>query len=91
MVKERMKLTKDMFEAGDMCQQLKSQLESKKRRKSSTKQNKQHKTFQNRKKPAINIENMPFIEEQNNSVIIWSVSDNIHPKVQIMEYLFQCI
>jgi len=81
MEKERMKLTKDMFEAGDTYQRLRSQLESKKRRKSSTKQNKQHKAYQNEKEPIVKQENMPIIDEQNNSVIIWSISDNIFPKV----------
>lgn len=83
MEKERMKLTKDMFEAGDMYKRLKSQekLQSKKRRKSSLKENKQHKVLQNEEESMIKRENTSIIDEQNNSVIIWSVNDNIFPKV----------
>jgi len=79
MEKERMKLTKDMFEAGEMYQKLKYQLEykTKKRRKSSSK----HKQPKNDEVPKIKSENTPVMDEQNNSVIIWSVSDNIFPKV----------
>lgn len=79
MEKERMKLTKDMFEAGEMYQKLKYQLENKtkKRRKSSSK----HKSQKNDEIPKIKRENTPLIDEQNNSVLIWSVSDNIFPKV----------
>jgi len=87
MVKERKKLTKDMFEAGEMYQKLKYQLEykTKKRRKSSSK----HKSLKNDEVPKIKSENIPIMDEQNNSVIIWSVSDNIFPKV-INIQLYRC-
>lgn len=79
MEKERMKLTKDMFEAGDMYQKLKYQLEykTKKRRRSSSK----HKSLKNDEVPKIKRESSTVMDDQNNSVIIWSVSDNIYPKV----------
>eukprot|EP00102_Acyrthosiphon_pisum_P020917 XP_016658127.1 PREDICTED: uncharacterized protein LOC100571197 [Acyrthosiphon pisum] len=81
MEKERMKLTKDMFEAGDMYQKLKYQLENKtkKRRKSSSK----HKLLKNDEVPKIKRENTTVMDEQNNSVFIWSVSDNIYPKLRL--------
>lgn len=84
MEKERMKLTKDMFEAGDTCQKLKYQLEfkSRKRRKSSSK----HKSLTNDEVPKNKLENIPIIDDHNNSVFIWSISDNIFPKVFIIEY-----
>lgn len=79
MEKERMKLTKDMFEAGDIHKRLKIQedLKSKKRRKSSTK----YKVLQNEEESIIKRENTSITNEQNNSVIIWSINDNILPKV----------
>ncbi|XP_025202203.1 uncharacterized protein LOC112599497 [Melanaphis sacchari] len=78
MEKERMKLTKDMFEAGDMCQKLKYQLEfkNKNRRKSSSK----HKTNINYE-VSKNKREKTIMDDQNNSVFIWSVSDNIFPKL----------
>lgn len=83
MDEERRKLTKDMFEAGDMYQELKNQLEfkSKKKLKSPFKPNKQYKALQNEEESMIKRENTPILEPQNNSVIIWSISDNIFPKV----------
>lgn len=79
MEKEKMKLTKDMIEAGDMYQKLKFKLDfkSKKRRKSSLK----HKTLKNDDLLKTRRENTQITDDQNNSVIIWSVSDNIFPKV----------
>ncbi|CAH1731486.1 unnamed protein product [Aphis gossypii] len=81
MEKERMKLTKDMFEAGDTCQKLKYQLEfkSRKRRKSSSK----HKSLTNDEVPKNKLENIPIIDDHNNSVFIWSISDNIFPKLRL--------
>jgi len=74
-----MKLTKDMFEAGDIHKRLKIQedLKSKKRRKSSMK----YKILHNEEESIIKRENTSLINEQNNSVIIWSINDNILPKV----------
>ncbi|XP_060848211.1 dynein axonemal intermediate chain 3-like isoform X2 [Rhopalosiphum padi] len=81
MEKERIKLTKDMFEAGDMSQKLKYQLEfkSKKRRKSLSK----HKSMINDEVPKNKSENIPIMDDQNNSVFIWSVNDNIFPKLRL--------
>jgi len=90
MEKERIKLTKDMFEAGDMSQKLKYQLEfkSKKRRKSLSK----HKSMINDEVPKNKNVNIPIMDDQNNSVFIWSVNDNIFPKVFTIEYLaINCI
>lgn len=83
MTKERLKLTKDMFEAGDKYRRLKRQQDSKFKNKSKTlsKQDKQYKTLQNDEEFKIKQENTPLINEQNNSVVIWSISDNIFPKV----------
>lgn len=72
---ERMKLTKDMFEAGYMYQKLNDQ--SKKRKKSLSRQNQ---LIQNCEDSMIKRENAPPIDEQN-SVIIWSINDNMFPKV----------
>lgn len=89
MDEERRKLTKDMFEAGDMYQGLKNQLEfkSKKKSKSPFKPNKQYKALQNDEESMIKRENTPILEPQNNSVIIWSISDNIFPKVIYFVYI----
>lgn len=78
-----MKLTKDMFEAGDMYQRLKSQqdMKSKKRKKSLLNQNRQYKMIPNDEESILKQENMSLVDEQNNSVVIWSIDDNIFPKV----------
>lgn len=82
---DKMKLTKDMFEAGDMRQRSRSRSEQglkfKKRRKSSLKPDEQYKIIQNEEESNIKRENMSILDDQNNSVIIWSISDNIFPKV----------
>lgn len=70
---ERMKLTKDMFEAGYKYQKLKNQ--SKKRKKSSLGQNK---VIQNCEDLLIKRENTVY---EQNAVIIWSINDNMFPKV----------
>uniref|UniRef100_A0A2S2R2B2 WD repeat-containing protein 63 n=1 Tax=Sipha flava TaxID=143950 RepID=A0A2S2R2B2_9HEMI len=72
---ERIKLTKDMFEAGYKHQKLKNQ--SKKRKKSSLGQNK---VIRNCEDPLMKRENVPPVYEQN-SVIIWSINDNMFPKL----------
>jgi len=79
---ERMKLTKDMFEAGDVYQRSKSRhvLKTEKRKKLSSKQ---HKVLQNDEELMTKRENTPMVDEQNNAVIIWSISDNIFPKVSV--------
>lgn len=76
-----MKLTKDMFEAGDIYRKLKHKLGMKKKRKSLSKPDKQYNIFQNNDEPMIKQQNTPLIEKQKNSVIVWSISDNIFPKV----------
>lgn len=83
MDKEIMELTRDMFKSGDMYRQLKRQPESKykKKKKSLLKQNKQQcRALQNYEEPKRE-HDAPTMDEQNNSVIIWSISDNIFPKV----------
>lgn len=81
MDKDRMKLTKDKFEAGVMYQKLKSQLDSKCKKRRKSKQNKQHKAPEYGEELIVGQETTPITDEQNNSVVIWSVSDNIFPKV----------
>lgn len=84
MERERKKLSKDMFEAGDMYKTLKIQenLKTRKRRKSSIK----YKALQNEEESIIKRENTSILNEQNNSVIIWSINDNILPKVFTKNY-----
>lgn len=75
-----MKLTKDMFEAGNMYSRLQLESKSKNKRKSLSKQNKQHRKsiqiYEESKR-----EHPLILDEQNNSVVVWSISDNIFPKV----------
>lgn len=85
--KERTKLTANVVDdAGDTCgRRLRNRRESKGRRKSSTKRNKQRKAFQN-EKDATTTERettTPIVEERTNAVAVWSISDNILPKVCI--------
>lgn len=77
---ERMKLTKDMFEAGYKYQKLKDQ--SKKKKKSLSRRNK---LIQNCDDSMIRQENAPPIVKQN-SVIIWSINDNMFPKVRTLNF-----
>lgn len=64
-----------MFEAGDKCKK------SKFNKKNKTKLNKEYALLQNDQESMIKRESTPLIEEQNNAVIIWSISDNVFPKV----------
>lgn len=95
MEEETMKLTKDMFEAGDNFRRLKNQQYSKIKNKNKTpsKQNTQYKILQNDEESKIKRENMPLLDEQNNSVIIWSIEDNIFPKVITLRFMnnIKCI
>lgn len=70
-----MKLTKEMFEAGDICKQFKCN------KKTKTKLIKQYALLQNDQESMIKRESTPLIDEQNNAVIVWSISDNVFPKV----------
>ena len=70
-----MKLTKDMFEAGDMYKK------SKLKQKTKSKLKKQYALIQNDQESMIKRESTPLIDEQNNAVIIWSISDNVFPLV----------
>lgn len=81
MDKARMKLTKDMFEAGVVYQKLKSQLDSKCKKRRKSKQNKQYKAPEHDEQLIVGQETVPITDEQNNSVVIWSANDNIFPKV----------
>jgi len=72
-----MKLTKEMFEAGDICKK------SKCNKKNKTKLIKQYALLQNDQESMIKRESTPLIDEQNNAVIVWSISDNVFPKVNI--------
>lgn len=84
-----MQLVKDMFEAGEGYSKSKIDIENKsqKKRKLSSKQKKQHKASRNYEEPVAKRENTSIIDEQNNnSVIIWSIDDNIFPKVLIKYY-----
>lgn len=86
MEQERMKLTKDLFEAGDVYQKFKShqKLKPKKRKKSTLKQNKQDKVIHDSENVIFKQIDMPTVTEQNNCVIIWSIGSNIFPKVSIL-------
>lgn len=79
MAKERMKFTKDLFEAGDVFKRIKSQSKMKCEHKSAS--NKQYKVLENDEDSIIKRENTQIVDEQNNSVIIWSINDHIFPKV----------
>jgi len=70
-----MKLAKDMFEAGDKYKISKS------KQKTKRKLNKQYALIQNDQESMIKRESTPLIDEQNNSVIVWSISDNVFPQV----------
>lgn len=81
MDKERTKLSKDLFEAGDMHAKLKSQRKFKTKKSHSTSmQNKQYTIQQNNEESVIKRENT-IINEHGNSVIIWSAGDHIFPMV----------
>lgn len=90
MEKERMKLTKDMFEAGDIYRKLKHKQRMKNKRKSLSKPDKQYNIFQNNDEPMTKPQNTPSIEKQKNSVIVWSISDNICPKVFNLIMVYVC-
>lgn len=81
---ERMKLSKDMFDAGVMYQKLKSQLDSKCKKRRKSKQKTQYKAQEHNEELFIGRETTPITNEQNNSVVIWSVNDNIFPKVILL-------
>lgn len=82
MEKERTKLAKDLFEAGDMHAKLKSQrkFKAKKSQNSASMQNKEFVLQQNNEESMIKRENT-IINEHGNSVIIWSAGDHIFPMV----------
>ncbi|CAH1731756.1 unnamed protein product [Aphis gossypii] len=75
--KNKMKLTKEMFEAGDICKQFKCN------KKTKTKLIKQYALLQNDQESMIKRESTPLIDEQNNAVIVWSISDNVFPKLRL--------
>lgn len=81
MDRDRMKLSKDMFEAGVMYQKLKSQLDSKSKNRRKSKQNKQYKAPERDGERIIEQQTTQITDEQNNAVVIWSANDNIFPKV----------
>lgn len=89
MEKERMKLTKDMFEANDKFRQLKSQQYSKFKNKNKAPST-QYKILQNDVESKIKRENTPLLNEQNNSVVIWSIDNNIFPKVLNKLRIYAC-
>lgn len=70
-----MKLAKDMFEAGDMYKR------SKYKQKTKSTLNKKYALIQNDQESMIKRESTPLIDEQNNAVIVWSISDNVFPQV----------
>ncbi|CAI6355721.1 unnamed protein product [Macrosiphum euphorbiae] len=75
--KDKMKLAKDMFEAGDKYKISKS------KQKTKRKLNKQYALIQNDQESMIKRESTPLIDEQNNSVIVWSISDNVFPQLRL--------
>lgn len=79
-----MKLTKEMFEAEDICKK------SKYNKKDKTKLIKQYALLQNDQESMIKRESTPLIDEQNNAVIVWSISDNVFPKVNIFILYLLC-
>lgn len=97
MDKERMKLTKDLFEAGDVYQRLKmhQELKSKKITKSLKKQDKKYEMLylHNDENVLIRQKDHPIYDQQNNAVLIWSTSDHIFPKVflHVCHYFIKCI
>lgn len=70
-----MKLAKDMFKAGDIYKI------SKTKKKIKSKLNKQYALIQNDQESMIKRESTPLVDDQNNVVIVWSISDNVFPQV----------
>lgn len=70
-----MKLAKDMFKAGDIYKI------SKTKQKIKSKLNKQYALIQNDQESMIKRESTPLVDDQNNVVIVWSISDNVFPQV----------
>lgn len=87
MTKERIKLTKDLFEAGDVFKIIKSRSKVKKNKK-KFKLKKQYKILENESDFKIKRENTQIAYEQSNAVIIWSVINKFFPKVIANTNLF---
>lgn len=81
MSKERLKLTKDLFEAGYVIKTIKSQSKVKKSNKKKPKLKKQYKVLENENDSIIKRENTQMAYEQSNAVIIWSAINKFFPKV----------
>lgn len=82
----KLKLTKDMFEAGDMYKKFKYKQKNNHNQKIKHKLNAKYAVIQNDEESKIKRESTPLIDEQNNAVIIWSISDNVFPKVCLLYF-----
>ncbi|XP_050527751.1 uncharacterized protein LOC126897863 isoform X2 [Daktulosphaira vitifoliae] len=81
---ENFKLASDMLKAGDLYRKYKKQQNSttkRKRKKSPARQKGDYKLILNDDELKDNREENPLAKEQNNPVVIWSIADNIFPKV----------